>query len=63
METQAVELQAELRAKVFELGHVRMVLGEKEGLLGQANMQVELLQEKMQVGESLVTSRYPYLVI
>ena len=47
-------MQAELRNKSFELSHVRMVLGEKEGLLGQAGMQVELLQEKMQVGLPLV---------
>ena len=47
--TQVVELQADLRQKSFELSHVRMILGEKEGLLGQASIQVELTQEKMQV--------------
>ncbi len=44
-----VELQAELRHKSFELSHLRVVMGERDGLLGQANAQVELLQDKMQV--------------
>ena len=49
MATQVVELQADLRQKSFELSHVRMVLSEKQGLLDQASMQLELTQEKMQV--------------
>jgi hypothetical protein len=50
MESQVVELQSDLRQKTFELGHLRVVMGEKEGLLGQTNMQIDLMQEKMQVG-------------
>jgi hypothetical protein len=49
LETQAVELQADLRQKAFELSHLRVVMGERETLLAQSGMQVELLQEKMQV--------------
>ena len=45
MATQVVELQADLRQKSFELSHVRMVLSEKQGLLDQASMQLELTQE------------------
>eukprot|EP00955_Chlamydomonas_euryale_P061449 358032-Chlamydomonas_euryale.AAC.7 len=33
--------------QAFELGHLRVVLGEKEGLLGQANMQLDMVQEKV----------------
>ena len=49
LESQVVELQSELRQKAFELGHLRVVLGEKEQLLNSANLQVDLAQEKMQV--------------
>ncbi|GAX82397.1 hypothetical protein CEUSTIGMA_g9825.t1 [Chlamydomonas eustigma] len=49
LESQVVELQADLRQKAFEVSHLRVVMGEKEGLLAQSGMQVELLQDKLQV--------------
>ncbi|KAG1656632.1 hypothetical protein FOA52_008637 [Chlamydomonas sp. UWO 241] len=49
LESHAMELQSDLRHKAFELGHLRVVLGEKEGLLAQTSMQLDMVQDKIVV--------------
>jgi hypothetical protein len=49
LETQVIELQAELKSRAFELAHTRVVMGEKESLLAQSQAQVDLLQDRVQV--------------
>ena len=49
LETQVIELQAELKSRAFELAHTRVVMGEKESLLAQSQSQVDLLQDRVQV--------------
>ncbi|GLC34009.1 hypothetical protein PLESTB_000828200 [Pleodorina starrii] len=49
MEQQVVALQTELKQKSFELSHFKVVVTEKEQLVGRTNMQNELLQDKLSV--------------
>jgi hypothetical protein len=49
LESQVVEVQAELKQKAYELSHLRVVLGEKETLLSHAHLQADMLQGKMDI--------------
>ena len=49
LETQVIEMQAEIKSRAFELAHTRVVMGEKESLLAQSQAQVDLLQDRVQV--------------
>ncbi|MEW5302596.1 MAG: hypothetical protein WDW36_005365 [Sanguina aurantia] len=49
LEAQVSELQSELKQRSFELSHFKVVIGEKETMLGRANMQLELLGDKLSV--------------
>ncbi|GIL63802.1 hypothetical protein Vafri_17794 [Volvox africanus] len=49
LEQQVVALQTELKQKTFELSHFKVVVAEKEQLVGRTNMQNELLQDKLSV--------------
>ncbi|GLI65968.1 hypothetical protein VaNZ11_009654 [Volvox africanus] len=49
LEQQVVALQTELKQKSFELSHFKVVVAEKEQLVGRTNMQNELLQDKLSV--------------
>lgn len=48
LESQIVELQSEAKTRAFELSHLKVVVGEKEGLLARANLHIDMLQEKLQ---------------
>ncbi|GFR42699.1 hypothetical protein Agub_g3621 [Astrephomene gubernaculifera] len=49
LEQQVVSLQTELKQRSFELSHFKVVVAEKEQLVGRTNMQNELLQDKLAV--------------
>ncbi|KXZ51870.1 hypothetical protein GPECTOR_11g306 [Gonium pectorale] len=49
MEQQIVALQTELKQRSFELSHFKVVVAEKEQMVGRTNMQNELLQDKLGV--------------
>ncbi|KAG2423380.1 hypothetical protein HXX76_015346 [Chlamydomonas incerta] len=49
MEQQLVALQTELKQRSFELSHFKVVVAEKETLVGRTSMQNELLSDKLGV--------------
>ncbi|KAG2490608.1 hypothetical protein HYH03_011000 [Edaphochlamys debaryana] len=49
LEQQLVALQTELKQRSFELSHFKVVVAEKEQMIGRTNMQNELLSDKLSV--------------
>ncbi|KAG2434529.1 hypothetical protein HYH02_012196 [Chlamydomonas schloesseri] len=49
LEQQIVALQTELKQRSFELSHFKVVVAEKETLVGRVSMQNELLSDKLTV--------------
>eukprot|EP00798_Chlamydomonas_sp_ICE-L_P006402 gene6402-3016_t len=59
MDSRLSELNSEIRQKAFELGHLKVVLGEKDSLLHRANINAEMHQEKM----NMLIDRYRVLEV